>query len=235
LLVLSSDPDDSGQTSPIRLTVPAKLERKALKLFQPISAYKVGLTRTNADGTRMQLMSTLESRMVDYDEYIAKHRAEIVKLKDDWEAVVGEIWKVGVQCLGEELMESMLFTNKDALDFSSPTTKADSALFVPEEGSSPRPRTARNKKRVTFETPGSEEELPGTKNSALGFLYQPTRVRLAPVPAVPALPKKEIRDLMTQVEELGQKELEEFKKAEREYKVYWQKKNKRLAQVLAED
>jgi hypothetical protein len=228
---VSSDPANSD-ASPLRLTVPAKYERKALKLYQPFSAYKVGLTHTNTDGTRIQLMSTLESRMADYDEYIAKHKAELVQLKADWEAIVGEVWKLGVQCLGEELMESMLFTDKDGMDLSSPTTRAESMLFVPEQGSSPRPRT---KKRVTFDTPGAEKNLPEATNSALAFLYQPTRVRLAPVPAAPAMSKKEVEDLEKQVEELGQKELEEYRKAERDYSIYWQKKNKRLAQVLAED
>jgi hypothetical protein len=222
----------NGDASPLRLTVPAKYERKALKVYQPISAYKIGLTRTKTDGTRMQLMSTLESRMADYDEYIAKHKAELKKLKDDWEAVVGEIWKLGVQCLGGEVMKSMLFTSKDGLDFSSPTATADSALFVPEQGTSPRPRT---KKRVTFETQADEDELPDAANTALAFLYQPTRVRLAPVPAAPVLPKGKVKDLVAQVEELGLKAIEEFKKAEKEYSVYWQKKNRRLAQVLAED
>jgi hypothetical protein len=222
----------NGDASPLRLTVPAKYERKAIKLYQPISAYKISLTRTNTDGTRMQIMSTLESRMSDYDEYIAKHKTELKKLKDDWEAVVGEIWKLGAQCLGEEAMESMLFTSEDEPDFSSPTATADSALFVPEQGTSLRPRT---KKRVTFETPADEDELPDATNSALTFLYQPTRVRLAPVPAAPVLPKREVKDLVAQVEELGLREIEEFKKTEKDYSVYWQKKNSRLAQVLAED
>jgi hypothetical protein len=228
---VSSD-SANGDASPLRLTVPAKYERKALKLYQPISAYKVGLTHTNTDGTRIQLMSTLESRMADYDEYIAKHKAELVQLKADWEAIVGEIWKLGVQCLGEELMEPTLFTDKDGMELSSPSTRTESMLFVPEQGTSPRPRT---KKRVTFDTPDDEDELPGATNSALAFLYQPTRVRLAPVPAAPAMPKKEVENLEKQVEELGQKELEEYRKAERDYSIYWQKKNKRLAQVLAED
>jgi hypothetical protein len=233
---MSLDPTNNSDAPRTRLSVPDKYERKALKLYQPISAYKVGLTRTNTDGTRMQLMSTLESRMVDYEQYIAKHKAELEKLKDDWEAVVGEIWKVGVQCLGEELMESMLFTSKDVLDVLSPTTTAESTLFMAEQGTSPRPRTVRNKKRVTFDTPGSTgADLLETGKGALKFLYQPTRVRLAPVPAVPPMPKHEASNLMTQVRELGQKELEEFRKAEREYKVYWQKKNRRLAQVLVED
>jgi hypothetical protein len=227
---MTSDAANSAD-SPTRLSISAKFEREAFKLYQPISAYKICLTHTDTDGTRKKLMSTLESRMMDYDEYIAKHRAEIKKLKNDWETTVGEIWKVGVQCLGEEVMEQMLFTGTE---LSSPAG-AESTIFVPEQGTSTPPRVPRNKKRVTFETPAPEEDDSSSTKKALHFLYQPTRLRLAPVPAMPSMPKQELGELETRIKELGQKELDEYKKAEGDYKVYWQKKNERLAQVLVED
>jgi hypothetical protein len=183
----------------------------------------------------MQLMSTLESRMMDYDDYVAQHRAEVEKLKNDWETIVGEIWKVGVQCLGEEVMESMLFTDGDATELSSSPTRAGSTLFVSEQGTSTPPRVNRSKKRVTFETRVLEKDGPDSTKKALPFLYQPTRLRLAPVPGMSAMPKQELCELETRIRELGQKELDAYKKAERDYKAYWQKKNERLAQVLVED
>jgi hypothetical protein len=234
LQIVSSDATN-GTDSPIRLTFPARFEREAVKLYQPISAYKLGLTRTNRDGTRTKIMSTLEARMMDYEDYTAKHRAEVQKLKNDWETIVGEIWKIGVQCLGEEVMESMLFTDKAATELSSSPIRVESTLFVPEQGTSTPPRTTRNKKRVTFETPVSEKDAPSSTKDALHFLYQPTRLRLAPVPTLPSMPKQELVDLETRIKELGQKELTDYMTAERDYRVYWQKKNERLAQVLVED
>jgi hypothetical protein len=164
--------------------------------------------------------------MADYAEWIVGQKADIAKLKEKWEAVVGEIWKVGVQCLGEDMMESILFTRKQIhaqAVWSSPT-EAESTLFVPGQGTSPPRRTMRGKKRVTFvEDGGEEEQLREDKmNGPLWFLYQPTRLRLGPVPSVPALPKGEIEDVEMKVEELGQKELEELKRAEKDYKVLGQ-------------
>lgn len=234
LQAISSDAGD-GAASPVRLTLPAKFEREASKLYQSISAYKVGLTRTNPDGSQTRLMSTLEVRMLDYADHIAKQKAEVEKLKREWETTVGEIWKVGVQCLGEDAMRSMLFTKSDATDVASPPTQAESTLFVPEQGTSPQPRTERTKKRVTFETSVTNEDPKMSPKRTLDFLYQPTRLRLVPVPTIPTLPKQQLSVLEAKVQELGKKEFDDYKKAEKDYKIYWKKKNEKLAQVLVED
>jgi hypothetical protein len=70
---VSSDAN-GGQVSPIRLTVQAKFEREALKLYQPISAYQIHLTRTNSDGERVRLVGTLDTRMTDYEYHVAEER-----------------------------------------------------------------------------------------------------------------------------------------------------------------
>jgi hypothetical protein len=176
--------------------------------------------------------------MKDYAEWIAVQKADIAKLKEEWEVIVGEIWKVGVQVLEEEGMESMLFTNKQrAQEISSSPIEAESTIFVPEQETSPPRRMARGKKRVTFVEDGNKEtQLREDRMSGpLWFLYQPTQLRVGPVPSVPALPKSEFEDMKMKVKVLGQKELEELKKAERDYKLFWQRKNAALARVLASD
>jgi hypothetical protein len=177
--------------------------------------------------------------MADYAEWIAVQQAEIAKLKEKWETTVGEIWKVGAQCLGEQVIESMLFTKKQrAQDVWSSPIEAESKLFVPAQETSPPRRTAWGKKRVTFvEDVDREIQPPDSRrmNSPLHFLYQPTRLHVGPVLNVPVLPKREIGDVEVQIKELGQEQFEELKKAEKDYKMYWQRKNERLAQVLSED
>ncbi|KAF2833963.1 hypothetical protein CC86DRAFT_339643 [Ophiobolus disseminans] len=231
LQTVSSDADNS-QEEPLRLTVPAKFERAAQKLYLPISAYNVRLTRTNTNGERDYLVRTLETRMHDFEEHLAEQTAEIERLRKNWETLVGEIWKVGVHCLGEDIMKSMLLTNKDGYVLSScpsKVTEPASTLFVPEHGTSPAPR----KKRVTFETPTiANDDLPNTETVSFDFLYQPTRLRLEPLPAVPALPEKAIEDLSVQVKELGSKQLEDYRKVERENHAHWQKKTAQLMNVL---
>lgn len=170
--------------------------------------------------------------MSDYVDYIEKQKAEIAQLEAAWEATVGELWKVGVQCLGEQAMESMLFMDKDAEKLQLLTTKAEPTLFVAEQGTSPPPHAAANKKRVTFDTPDDCNEPPLLNKRALHFLYQPSRLRVAPVPDMPALPKEEIGALETQIKEFGEKQLEDLKQAEKDYKLYWKKKNKLMAKVF---
>ena len=232
-----SDANDN-HASPIRLSVPAKFEREAHNMYLPISAYQVRLSRTNTNGERVSLMGTLYTRMQDYEEHLAEQKAGIEQLRKDWETIVGEIWKLGVHCLGEIAMESMLFTNKDGHEpSSSPSnaTKAESTIFVPEHGMSSQPRTTRSKKRVTFKTPDGEDDLPTTRNSTLDFLHQPSRLRQTPPPAVPVMPEQEIKNLELQISELGKIEIEEYRKAERDYEAHWQRKTAQLLRTFMDD
>lgn len=231
---VSSDANECPD-SPVRLSLPAKFERKANKIYQPISQYKISLTHTNTNGERTKILITLEDRMSDFVDHIEEQKAEIRQLEDQWESIVGEIWKVGVQCLGERVMRSMLFVEKDADELLPSPARADSTIFVPEQDTSPQKRPAANKKRVTFDTPDDENESSLSKKQVLHFLYGPSRLRHAPVPAMPSLPKEEMSALETQIEELGQKQLDDLKQAEKDCKTYWQKKNRMLAQVFVED
>lgn len=222
----SINPDNS----PTRLTIPAKFARAAHKLYAPISAYKIGLTRTNTDGTQTKFPATLDARMQDYARLIASQKKEIEKLRDRWEAVVGEIWKVGVQMLGEEGVESVLMVKKDKGKEKEKARdiEPESSLFVGEQETSPLAK--KTKKRVTF-----VEDVQAASRQDLAFLYQPTRLRVGPVADAPDMPVQEIAGLEKRVKEMGQREYAELKKAENDYKAYWQKKNQRLAQVFGED
>lgn len=203
-------------------------------MYQPISGFQIQLRRTNTNGEQVPLKSTLEKRMRDFEEHLAEQRDEIDGIMRNWEAVVGEIRKAGVQCLGEESMEALLFTNKATREMSpspSNATAAESTLFIPEHASSPPLGKSRTKKRVTFEAPNVGDELPVSSTSSLNFLHGPSRLRgWQPVPGVPAFPEQLVVHLGAQVKELGKKEVEEYCKAERDYQAHWQKKT---AQVLS--
>ena len=144
--------------------------------------------------------------------------------------VVGEIWKVGVQVLGEEGMESVLFVQKDKRKGKEKARDVEpgSSLFVGEQETSPPAK--KTKKRVTF-----VEDVQDMARQDLAFLYQPTRLRVGPVANAPGMPVQEIGALEKRVKGMGQREYAELKKAESDYKAYWQKKNQRLAQVFGED
>jgi hypothetical protein len=187
--------------------------------------------------------------MQHYSERIAEQASKVEKLQKEWEAIVGEIWKVGVGCLGEEAMESLLFTKEQRLEgetllpASSPagSTDAESTLFVPKHGTSPPPSRTKSrisKKHVTF-----LEQIPDKPNNATptskfpDFLYQPSRYRKDTLPIVASLSDKEreMKELKRSVAELGKKEIEDFNKIVVGQKEYWRKKTARLAIALKDD
>lgn len=184
------------------------------------------MTRTNTDGKAEHIIGTLETRMLDYEEYISRQKAEIEKLERDWEAIVGEIWKLGVHVLGENEMEQLLFCNTHEVS-SSP---AESTLFVPERGDSAK-RSVGGGKRVTFEAEDCDEE----HFQHLGFLYQPSRIRKEPVPVVEGMSEQAIENFEKEIEELGKAQMQDLEKVEKEYAEYWKKKTAQVALALGDD
>jgi hypothetical protein len=230
---------ENPQHSPIRLTVPAEFEREVAKLYLPISQYQIRLTRTSTNGEREKLQSTLETRMLDYVDHVARKRTEVEKLKKDWETIVGEIWRLGVTVLGEDEMETLLFTNQSALRHSSSplqgleasvTALEGSTLFVPEHGTSPlAPRKPRSKKRVTFE---NLNDLPSNP-MVLDFLYQPSVLK--PVRVMHGLPEQEIEDLEKSVQDLGTVHISDLRKISKERQDYWRRKTGEMSRMLESD
>jgi hypothetical protein len=185
--------------------------------------------------------------MLHYEELIAKESVKLAKLQKGWEAVVGEIWKLGTACLGKEAMEEMMFTKKrldeSIVPLSSPPSMgpdAASTLFVPEHGSPPsHDRSRGSKKRVTF----LEENVLDArdKNAATpttmfpNFIYQPSRYRKDTLPLPPCLPDDEIKELEKEVKELGKQELDQLRRIEKEHQAYWKKKTAQLTVALKSD
>ncbi|KAH9876150.1 hypothetical protein J1614_004029 [Plenodomus biglobosus] len=221
------------QASPLKLTAPAKYERVATKLYQPLSQYKLTLYANNRQGERVRLEATLATRMQDYEDHLARRTEELTRLQKQWEVIVGEIWKLGVSCLDQDTMQHLLLTKDSAQlagDFPSDTTKAESTLFVPEHDSSSPVRGEKpGKKRVTFETPDFHEEA--TNN--LAFLVQPSRYKDT-LPLAPPLPEQEVQTLTKEVKELGKKDMEELHKIGKEKQQFWKKKTNQIMQSLVE-
>ncbi|KAI4688851.1 uncharacterized protein J4E84_004781 [Alternaria hordeiaustralica] len=235
-------------SSPLKISAPAKYERLATQLYQPISQFTLSLRRTDSEGKSVRLDQTLETRMIHYDELITKETAKLAKLQKEWEVVLGEIWKLGAACLGKEAMEDMLFTKQPSdgsvLPVSSSPSKvtdAESTLFVSEHESSPAQDKSRtNRKRVTF----LEEEISTNvrdKNAVIPttmfpkFIYQPSRYRKDTLPLPTRLPDDDIENLDKKVKELGRQELSDMREIEKEHQAYWKKKTAQLAVALKSD
>ena len=230
---LQTIPNNSHQSpsaSPLKLSAPARYERLAVQLYQPISQYTLTLRRTDSNGKTVRIDQTLETRMQNYATQIAKQAEKVAQLQKEWESVVGEIWKLGVGRLGEETMEGLLFTKQrrfSTVRHSSSPTEAESTLFVPEHGTSPQRQAS--KKRVTF-----LEETPDVAptSSFPAFLYQPSRYQKETLAVVSRLEEEKITRLERSVKELGKKEIEDFRRIQKEQKEFWRRKTAQLAMAL---
>jgi hypothetical protein len=215
----------------------------ALKLYQPLSLYSLKVSAIDEAGNRVYINSTLELRMADYGKQLAARASVIEQLQKEWETVVGEIWKLGVKCLGKSVMDNLLLVDSTAaaseLPSSSPLNEdAESTLFIPEQGASParRRKAATNKKRVTFDAPNASDEGRSTSVTSLPkFLIQPSRFPQDTVPAIPSLPEQDVKELVVKIQDLGNEQIEELQNIAKEHDEYWKRKKARLALALRSD
>jgi hypothetical protein len=177
--------------------------------------------------------------MLHYDERIAEQASKVARLQNEWETVVGEIWKVGVACLGEEAMETLLLTKEQRLaerDSLLPSSDADSTFFIPEH--SPHNKSRVSKQGVTFLEPKPNYAAVPTSKFP-DFLYQPSRYRKDTLPVVSSMSdrdrEREIKQLEKSVKDLGKIEIEDFRKIELGQKEYWRKKTAQLTVALKDD
>lgn len=198
----------------------------ASKVFRSLREYNITSRQTNENGEQESVQTTLEEKLVSFEERYKKEAEEIMRLESQWEQIVSEIWKVGTQCLGEDAMSELLEQQPP----SSPARNAEPTLFVPEQGSSPLPtRTAENKdpkKHVTFQTP--QRDLPR-------FLLAPSVYRNHPIPTLPDLPEKEAKTLEDVVAKLGVEQIDELKRIDKEQQKWWGKKTQQIAMALGDD
>jgi hypothetical protein len=207
----------------------------------------LSLRRTDSEGKSVRFVQTLETRMLHYDELIIKETTKLEKLQQEWDAIVGEIWKLATTCLGDQAMEEMLF-NEQQFDKAglplqsslSKTTNVESTLFVPEHGSSSSPnKSPLVKKRVTFleeEVSEARNRYDATRTTQFpNFIYQPSRYGKDSLHTTPSLPKDGIEALEKMAKELGKQEMDEFRRIEKDHQAYWKKKTAQLASALKSD
>jgi hypothetical protein len=153
-------------------------------------------------------------KIASFEKSYQKDVEELTRLQAKWETIVGEIWKTGLSCLGEEAMAQLFLVSQDVL----PTAEEEDSLFVPEH--SPR----NGKKRVTFAEPAPE--LPD-------FLLGSSRLK--PIPHLPELPKDAIKSLQDTVINLGSEHIAELKNMEDDEQKKWKKQMGSVIQALKDD
>jgi hypothetical protein len=158
---------------------------------------------------------------------VREQTQQIKDLQRQWEGIVAEIFQLGITCLGENDMAALLSTAGGDTDASSPTSKAESTLFVPEHGS-PARKARGKRKRVSFAGPDMKGLFPE-------FLFYTSDRQKKPIPAVPEVPRDEIRQLDKEVSGLGKQHIVEVQRLEKEYQDWWTRKQTQLARTMLQD
>ena len=142
-------------------------------------------------------------------------------LQLQWEGVVAEIFQLGMACLGEENIASLLS------NAGSDAGEAESTLFVPEQGDSAH-KAMGKRKRVSFACPDMAKLFPG-------FLFQTPAHQRKPVLASPKLPTDKVQQLEQVIADLGQQHVADLQRLEKEHLTWWKKKQKHIHQAFASD
>ena len=170
------------------------------------SNYILEVTSTDKYGEKTKFTETMDDRFTDYRRHIAREEQVLKDLQKQWEFVVAEIWKLGLEILGKDIMSATL---------ESPVTSSSSTLSEPNinkgrnlasVGEKPR----RKKKSVSFADP-----MPT-------FLTGPSRSP-HPVAATPEFPEEKAKALGMSISRLGVEELAGLKKVDKEFNTWWGK------------
>jgi hypothetical protein len=218
---------------PIRTSIPSQYERVSKCISSPLSestARSAARARSEDEPTDV----TIHERLLTFDEQIRTQTKDIKNLQVRWEAIVREIFKLGVTCLGEDTMTALLLPTpaaqppQDAPSSSPSDPESEPTLFIPEQSTAAKDKGKGKKKKVSFEPTPPAVALPE-------FLYQPSVLRKQIAPEVPRLSGTRVTELQADVSQLGNAQVRELREIEREYAAWWKKKNAQVALALARD
>ncbi|KAF1960359.1 hypothetical protein CC80DRAFT_292518 [Byssothecium circinans] len=221
LVAMSSPPiTPSAKTSPPKITISAKFDHARQKLFNPIGEYTITTSTINASGQLVKTPVPLQQKLSAFtDSYKQKYK-ELQAMHKRWEIIMGELWKTGVTCLGEETMASLFIVTPEAE--ALPPTKEDS-LFIPEHSPDLNGNET-GKKRVAFQE--STPELPS-------LLLRPSV--LEPVTQAPVLSEEMVREIQSEVINLGNEQVDELMRVAEDQKKLWKKKIGNVMRALKDD
>ncbi|KAF2467038.1 uncharacterized protein BDR25DRAFT_376655 [Lindgomyces ingoldianus] len=215
------DPGDAGG-SPLKLSLSYRLRQVIAPLTVPMGDFGLQYHATNKETGQSELTKySLRERMTDFMNTLRQQEAEIIQLQAEWEAILGEIWKLGAQVLGENLMRELLIPRTSPEPqkerFSVPAGGDEEMQVVGESSKVVRP-----KKKVSFKEP-----IPK-------FLTKTSMYPHSVLP-LPNIPKEGMKELEEKVDDLGSTNIAELKKLEKDQQEFWTRKHRQIATALGQE
>lgn len=198
-----------------RVTVPQEFDHISAEIFKPVGLYYITTRGDHPYGSDIETKKTLQDALMEFSDRYRASIEELDKLQEQWEKIVGEIWKVGVQSLGEETMSAFLQVRQPHNLSPPASSKYGKQISLDLE-----PKTTR--KRVTFDTPRREPPA---------FLHAPSAYRKA-LPALSKLSIQSVADLQQAIRNMGARKINELSGIDKDHKKWWLEKSKAIARVL---
>ncbi|KAF2441717.1 hypothetical protein P171DRAFT_488160 [Karstenula rhodostoma CBS 690.94] len=209
----ASDPNGSPQ----KITRVDKAKRTTEKLFTSIGSYEVLAARDGLDGEEYRTKQTLEDGLAKFQARHEERIEEIRKLEMKWETVVGEIWKVGINCLGEDAMSALLLTRPTPPPSPPAKTERHSLMLADLD---PKPV----RKKVKFEEPAPK--LPK-------FLSTASRYPVLPIPE--QVSKDNVKMLKGKLNDFGTEHIDALAKVKKDGETWWKKKQAQMMIALQKE
>lgn len=202
----AASPSDS-KSSPKKLAVIRQIESVTGNICTHPGEYRILSRYTNDDSEQVSFETTLGERISNYGAHLESEEKALKRLQAEWELIVGEIWKLGVQTLGEGFMSRFLT--------AVPALSSPSLMKIDGELSSVGEKLQKVKKSVTFQEPTPK------------FMTGPSQLKKA-VLLVPDFPTEEVTVLQGKIGELGVKEVAKLKKVDKEFSQWWGRKSAQI-------
>lgn len=189
------------------------------------------------DGSAEKVLVRLDERLRGFEKYVAEEEEELKKLGREWEGIVGEILRIGIELVGERELGILLGLDgekkkevgkDDGDDLFIPVAEDDSLTLISDR---PSPHKTVSKSNENKKKPST---APASSTPFPAFVTQPSLFK-KPLPTFPELPKTEIEELERGIEGLGVGELEELRKIAREEQRSWSKKQRQIVALLGAD
>jgi hypothetical protein len=176
-------------------------------LYLPIGMTGLIISKSHTSGEKERVEMELGQRLSQFEAQIDADEKAVSMLQTQWERVLGEIWRCGVQVLGKEGMGAFLLGNGQG--------EEEPSLFVPEKGDVEQ---RKSKKRVTFKDPKGDELPEFIRHVRKG----------EDVPALPDVPMQEVQEMEQSIENMGVAPIEELKRLNEEQDMWYKKKTQQL-------
>jgi len=208
------------------VSLPFALAEMSKPLTAPFGSIEMTIKLLNKKGDVRKERINLARRFEMFEEMISEKEKELKALAGEWEDMVGEIMRIGLQVLGEERLRALLGYESVELQKSKVVeaieverVEKDDELTLIDDQPPTKPQ-----KRVSF----APIPTPLPKFVNRRSIYK------MPLQLMPSLPEKQVEEWKEKIKNCGTEQLKQLREDEKKAKKNNTDAMKKLVQFLAQ-